>query len=72
MLNIGDYVRLKELIAIDTRQKLGRPTEGYITSIEGPYFRIENEKDGYREAHLEKCDSEYDAAIKILGEDYFA
>lgn len=71
MLKLGDYVRLTDYYT-KTRQEKGRPTEGYITSIAGPYYRIEGELDGYREAHLEKCESEYDAAVKILGEDYFA
>lgn len=71
IFKIGDEVRLTGEPKA-TAIKAGRCTQGFITSVNAQWFRIADERDGYTKTHLEFVEDEYDAAIKILGEDYFA
>lgn len=69
-LQIGDYVRIREYLRKTVHENDGA-LEGYITSINGPYYRIDGEKNGYQAPSLELVFDVRQLAIDVLGEDYF-
>ena len=68
---IGDKVKLIGS-SVESALAYNLAISGTITSINASWFRIAGEQDGYPASHLDFIEDEYDIAVRILGEDYFA